>query len=52
MRMNKNGLTNLSKAYIITLLRTNKFACVWLAQLDRALGYGPRGREFESSAAR
>ena len=25
---------------------------VWLAQLDRASGYGPEGREFESSTAR
>ena len=26
--------------------------CVRLAQLDRAFGYGPKGREFESSNAR
>ncbi len=26
--------------------------CVRVAQLDRALGYGPRCREFESSHAR
>ena len=25
---------------------------VRLAQLDRAFGYGPKGREFESSSAR
>ena len=24
-------------------------APAWLAQLDRAFGYGPKGREFESS---
>ena len=29
---------------------TNEYVCV--AQLDRALGYGPRCREFESSRAR
>ena len=29
-----------------------KSNCVWLAQLDRASGYGPEGREFESSTAR
>lgn len=26
--------------------------CVRLAQLDRAFGYGPKGRGFESSNAR
>lgn len=30
--------------------KTNEYVCV--AQLDRALGYGPRCREFESSHAR
>ena len=30
--------------------RQNKY--VRLAQLDRAFGYGPKGREFESSNAR
>ena len=30
--------------------RQNKY--VRLAQLDRAFGYGPKGREFESSSAR
>ena len=34
----------------IFLLKTIKYVCV--AQLDRALGYGPRCREFESSRAR
>ena len=29
-----------------------EFACVRVAQLDRALGYGPRCREFESSHVR
>ncbi len=28
------------------------YCCVRVAQLDRALGYGPRCREFESSHAR
>ncbi len=32
----------------------NNFCCmnVRLAQLDRAFGYGPKGRGFESSSAR
>ena len=29
-----------------------KSACALIAQLDRASGYGPEGREFESSSAR
>ena len=36
-------------------LTYNKFCSkehVRLAQLDRAFGYGPKGREFESSNAR
>ena len=33
-----------------TLYRSKKYVCV--AQLDRALGYGPRCRGFESSHAR
>jgi hypothetical protein len=31
-------------------VKNKKYVCV--AQLDRALGYGPRCREFESSHAR
>ncbi len=31
---------------------TDNKKCVRLAQLDRAFGYGPKGREFESSNAR
>ena len=27
-------------------------SCVCVAQLDRAFGYGPKGRGFESSSAR
>ena len=27
-------------------------SCVGVAQLDRAFGYGPKGREFESSRPR
>ena len=40
------------------MLRYNKFRCealhkcVGVAQLDRAFGYGPKGREFESSRPR
>ena len=32
--------------------RESSTARVWLAQLDRASGYGPEGRGFESSTAR
>ena len=32
--------------------RSNKLIFVRLAQLDRAFGYGPKGRGFESSNAR
>ena len=43
--------------YLISLLRyksfgNNKNEYVRVAQLDRASGYGPEGREFESSRAR
>ena len=31
-------------------MKEKEYVCV--AQLDRALGYGPRCREFESSRAR
>ncbi len=48
----KNLLTLLSLSYII-IFAVNKTALyVRLAQLDRASGYGPEGREFESSIAR
>ena len=36
--------------YTITLVVGTTY--VRLAQLDRAFGYGPKGREFESSNAR
>ena len=48
----KKLLTLLMLSYII-ILAVNKTAYyVRLAQLDRASGYGPEGREFESSIAR
>ena len=40
----------LDKSVIIDVKKLIEYVCV--AQLDRALGYGPRCREFESSRAR
>ena len=40
----------LDKSVIIDEKKLIEYVCV--AQLDRALGYGPRCREFESSRAR
>ena len=40
----------LDKSVIIDEKKLIEYVCV--AQLDRALGYGPRCREFESSHAR
>ena len=45
-------LTNTVCCHIINFVRENTQYCVRLAQLDRAFGYGPKGREFESSNAR
>ena len=47
----QKGLTYF-KTYNIINFAVNETANVRLAQLDRASGYGPEGREFESSIAR
>ncbi len=52
--MNENGcrlLTFMRKIYIIIFV-VKLLQHVRLAQLDRAFGYGPKGRGFESSSAR
>ena len=48
----KKVLTFPKGKHIILNVAGNKLAAdVRLAQLDRAFGYGPKGREFESSNA-
>ena len=39
-------------SYIINFAVEVIHSCVGVAQLDRAFGYGPKGREFESSRPR
>ena len=48
----KNPLTFYPNKGIIYIVAGKSAANVRLAQLDRAFGYGPKGRGFESSNAR
>ena len=60
---NENKKSFKKSVDISNTLQYNKFCCealttvnrskdVGVAQLDRAFGYGPKGREFESSRPR
>ena len=42
----------MEKHVLYLMLRVMQWLDVRLAQLDRAFGYGPKGRGFESSNAR
>ena len=48
----KKLLTYYNKTLILILALSESLKHVRVAQLDRASGYGPEGREFESSRAR
>ena len=48
----KQLTTNKKNCIIMNVVKNKIFQRVRVAQLDRALGYGPRCREFESSHAR
>ena len=48
----KKVLTNTKVRYIMKYVVKLIHTCVGVAQLDRAFGYGPKGREFESSRPR
>ncbi len=40
------------KNWDIIVFAVERYSCVGVAQLDRAFGYGPKGRGFESSRPR
>ena len=48
----KNGSRDVYKRQVVSDKYSQNKRDVRLAQLDRAFGYGPKGRGFESSNAR